>query len=95
MKIFLFFQLLLLFFTSAIFAQPLDSTAHDGKINVNLDTLAYSFAEGQAPDTNKSLAIPNYNIIFAYTHQGSYSPNEISYPRELLTRISVILLDSL
>ena len=58
MKIFLFFQLLLLFFTSAIFAQPLDSTAHDGKINVNLDTLAYSFAEGQAPDT-----IPVYNKL--------------------------------
>ena len=32
-------------------AQPLDSKAHDSEINVNLDTLAYSFAEAQAPDS--------------------------------------------
>jgi len=56
---FLFFQLVFLFiFSINLTAQVLDSTAHDAEIAIDLDTLAYSFPEGQVPDT-----IPVYNKL--------------------------------
>ncbi|MFW5761325.1 MAG: c-type cytochrome [Cyclobacteriaceae bacterium] len=55
----LFFQLIALCaFVVHLPAQVLDSTAHPAAIDIDLDTMAYSFVEGQIPDT-----IPVYNKL--------------------------------
>lgn len=55
----IFFQLLLFFaFCNDLTAQVLDSTAHPPEVDISLDTLAYSFPEGQVPDT-----IPVYSKL--------------------------------
>lgn len=58
MKIVFFYLTIFFSIISYLPAQVLDSTAHDETIDIDLDTLAYSFPEGEVPDT-----IPVYNKL--------------------------------